>query len=140
MFNKKLLNCIIALTGILIFIFGFYLMNNDVNKGGLTGTLVGIGSGLFGVGLANIFTLFYIQKNPEKAKWKEIQVNDERNKILKYKTGSTVCTVNWYIICVLMVIASILEAPIWIRFSLVGIIVLDAILYIIIFNIYNKNI
>lgn len=140
MFNKKLLNCIIALTGILIFIFGFYLMNNDVNKGGLTGILVGIGSGLFGVGLANIFTLFYIQKNPEKAKWKEIQVNDERNKILKYKTGSTIYTINWYIICVLMVIASILEAPIWIRFSLVGIIVLDAILYIIIFNIYNKNI
>lgn len=139
MFNKKLLNCIIALTGILIFIFGFYLMNNDVNKG-LTGTLFGIGSGLFGVGLANIFTLFYSQKNPEKAKWKEIQVNDERNKILKYKTGSTICTVNLYIICALMVISSILEAPIWIKFSLIGIIVLDAILYIIIFNIYNKNI
>lgn len=136
MFNKKLLNYIIALIGIFICIFGFCF---DFNKN-LTGILLGLGSGSFGVGLANIFTLFYNQKNPEKAEWKKIQVNDERNKILKYKTGSTICTVNWYIICVLMVIASILEAPIWVIFSFIGILILDAVLYIIIFNIYNKRI
>lgn len=123
--------------GILLVSVGFYLMRKNVSST-YTGLLFGLGSGLFGVSVANIFAYFQRKKKPELWKKVEVEKNDERNKLLHCKTGATLHRINIYINCLLMLIFSVFGLPLWAVLSLVGVQLLNGILYILIFNKNNK--
>lgn len=137
--NKKIrLNYAILLIAILLIALGFYSINKNTFRD-FTGLIFGVGSGLLGVSASNIFSAFYYKQRPQMEKLKNIEVNDERNKFLRYKTGYQIYKINTYIICVIAILASVLKLPLWIVLSLSGLLLVDLILYILIFNKNNKS-
>lgn len=80
---KKAGNYLVTVLGILLAGGGLYLIKEMGNQEGMMAALpylmVGLGCGLFGNGLGNIFNRLAFQKNPRLAKKKEIEETDERN-------------------------------------------------------------
>lgn len=80
---KKYLHYISVLAGILLLGTGFYLMKTVIDPSGILITLpyvcIGIGSGCFGGGMAEIIQKRAIKNSPEIAKKMKIDRLDERN-------------------------------------------------------------
>ena len=130
--SKKVINYVMSIVGIIVTLLGMYLwfVYNFTDSG----LILGLGTGLLGGGIAGIFSNWYERKNPEQKRLKDIEVNDERNKLIHYKTGSRMYNISLYETCVIMLILSAFKAPTWIIFLLVGIVIVNAILYVLIFN------
>lgn len=139
MIRKNKLNCFVLLIGSSLIIFGIYLISKNILNSYI-GVIFGVGSGMAGVGILNILSNWWCKKNPKIEKLKNIELNDERNKFLHYKTGSEIYKINTYILSVIIVIVAILKSPFWIVLSLTGLLLTDFILYILIFNKNNKSI
>lgn len=121
------------LMGLLTTLVGVYLMiKNPLFI--YAGFILGIGAALFGISFANIFENWYAKKNPELAKEKNIAMNDERNKLIKYKTESQIYTIDTYALVIIMIASVGLGAPSWFILLLAGIMVSNIILYVLLFN------
>lgn len=137
MFKKNWINFILGFAGLVLVIYGFYLTKTAPKE--LTGIMFGIGSSLFVAGLAGIIANIYNKHNPEAAKWKNIQVNDERNKFLRYKSNSMVRNINQWLLFALAMITIVVKLPLWMTLSLVGINLINSILYVYFFNKFSKE-
>ena len=138
MLKYKKSNLLLFFLGIIFMVLGAI----GIYKGILeryAGLLCGIGAGTFGVTLANIFSDLLYKKNPEMKKLKEIEINDERNKFLHYKTGNTIRIINTYLMCVCAIIIAASEFPVWIKLLLPAILFINTILYPLVFNKNNKS-
>lgn len=51
----------------------------------VNGICLGIGMGLIGMSIANLWMKRYEKKNPDIAKQNKVEFNDERNKLIRYK-------------------------------------------------------
>lgn len=82
---------IYTLIGFTVLAAGAILLKStrDVQVQGIMLTLpyifIGIGSGIFGQNLGTIFTIHAMKEDPQVAKQKEIEVNDERNTAIRNK-------------------------------------------------------
>ncbi len=133
MFNKRKMSYAGMLMGLLTTLVGVYLMiKNPLFI--YAGFILGIGAALFGISFANIFENWYAKKNPELAKEKNIAMNDERNKLIKYKTESQIYTIDTYALVIIMIASVGLGAPSWFILLLAGIMVSNIILYVLLFN------
>ena len=133
MFNKRKMSYAGMLMGLLTTLVGVYLMiKNPLFI--YAGFILGIGAALFGISFANIFENWYAKKNPELAKEKNIAMNDERNKLIKYKTESQIYTIDTYALVIIMIASVGLGAPSWFILLLAGIMVSNVILYVLLFN------
>jgi len=137
MIKKNWFNLILIFTGLALVLYSFYLTNTIPRE--QIGVMSGIGSGLFAVGLACIIANIYNKHNPKAAKWKNIQVNDERNTFLRYKSNNMVQSVNQWLLFALAMITILAKLPLWLTLSLVAINLIDWFLYIFFFNKYNKE-
>ena len=72
--------------------------------------------------------------------WKKvnIEMNDERNKFLYYKTRSTIYGINIYIISFLVIVGLLTNLPIWAPLFLAGLQLFNMVLYVWLFNKNNK--
>lgn len=81
--KKHGLQIALGIFGLVLLAVGLYLVKTITNPRGILLTLpyvfVGIGSGLFGQGLAGVIERSVYKKHPDQQKLKEIEVNDERN-------------------------------------------------------------
>lgn len=81
--KKYTLQTVLGILGVALFALGLYLVKTSHATEGLLLTLpyvcIGIGSGLFGQGVATVIERGVLKKHPELIKQKEIEVNDERN-------------------------------------------------------------
>jgi len=75
---------ILGILGLALLALGLYLVKTTNATEGILLTLpyvfVGIGSGLFGQGVAGVIERYVYKKHPDMQKQKEIEVNDERNR------------------------------------------------------------
>ena len=133
MFNKRKMSYAGMLMGLLITLVGVYLMIKNPFFA-YTGLILGIGVALFGISFANIFENWYAKKNPGLVKEKNIAMNDERNKLIKYKTESQIYTIDTYALVIIMIASVGLGAPSWFILLLAGIMVSNVILYVLLFN------
>ncbi|MDR2074435.1 MAG: hypothetical protein LBP36_03665 [Oscillospiraceae bacterium] len=136
MFKKNWFNFILFFSGLIIVVLGFYFA--EIIPKEQTGVMFGIGSSLFGVGLALTISNIYNKRHPEVATWKNIQVNDERNKLLRYKANNMVKNINQWMLFALAIITIVAKLPLWLTLSLVGINLIDSFLQIYLTNKYNK--
>ena len=96
--NKTIEQSIIYITiGIIIVLLGIFVSIKSTIQN-FNGILVGIGSGIFGGGVASMLEYFQKRKSTEEWKKVNIEMNDERKKFLYYKTRSTIFGINIYII------------------------------------------
>ena len=82
--KKHTLQTALGILGLLLFAAGLYLVKTVADPQGIMLTLpyvcIGIGSGLFGQGVAGVIERYVYKKYPKQQKQKEIEVNDERNR------------------------------------------------------------
>ncbi len=74
----------LGILGLVLLAAGLTLVKTIADPKGILLTLpyvcVGIGSGLFGQGVAGVIERYVYKKHPDMQKQKEIEVNDERNR------------------------------------------------------------
>ena len=82
--KKHVLQTALGILGLVFLAVGLYLVKTIADPKGILLTLpyvfVGIGSGLFGQGVAGVIERYVYKKHPDMQKQKEIEVNDERNR------------------------------------------------------------
>lgn len=82
--KKHGLQTALGVLGLVLLGLGLYLVKTTNATEGILLTLpyvfVGIGSGLFGQGVAGLIERYVYKKHPDMKKQKEIEVNDERNR------------------------------------------------------------
>ncbi len=80
---KKTKNFLITAGGVLLFVLGFVFMRFFVKPLWVGNTLpylcIGIGCGMFGYGLGEMIENNMMKKNPQIARQKRIEMEDERN-------------------------------------------------------------
>lgn len=132
--NKKTkLIPIPQIVGSLLFALGIYFMTKNIAPN-YSGALLGIGCGLFARGMSSTFERWYYKKHPELKKAKNIETNDERNKLCSYKAYAAVYKTNCYILSAIAITVAILGLPLWLVLALAGLLILDQVVYVIVFN------
>lgn len=136
--NKTIVQPIIYIViGITIILLGIFLPIKSAMQN-YSGILLGIGSGIFGGGIANMLEYFQKRKNSDAWKKVDIERNDERNKFLHYKIRSTIYGINIYIISFLVIVGLLTNLPIWAPLFLAGLQLFNMVLYVWLFNKNNK--
>ena len=104
---KKLSKSYIFYIGIIIFAVGLLLKilipASDGALHSLPFVLSGFGSGIIGVGVANILRKRTLDNDPQKAKQYEINENDERNIRIREKAGYA----TWYTTLLMLSVISL---------------------------------
>ena len=137
--NKTIEQSIIYITiGIIIVLLGIFVSIKSTIQN-FNGILVGIGSGIFGGGVASMLEYFQKRKSTEEWKKVNIEMNDERNKFLYYKTRSTIYGINIYIISSLVILGLLMNLPVWAPLSLAGLQLFNIVIYVWIFNKNNET-
>ena len=103
---KKGRNIWMSIAGILCAGVGFYLIKSLDIPGGVLKALpylfIGIGCGMFGHGIGNLFGGWAMDKNPELARQEEINQKDERNIMLGNMAKAKGYTVMTYVFAALL--------------------------------------
>ncbi len=138
--NKKPLYILVITLGAALIIAGVLI---NVFKGdelkNLVGLLLGIGAVIVSLTLASVLEYRFRKKYPDIQRKKDIEVNDERNTIIREKSWARVNTIFiWLLFAVIMVFIA-LDVELYITLVLSCLIVVNGILYAFIFNYYNKR-
>jgi len=135
---KKTYPYVIALVLGLIMVALSFLFFNEEQKV-LSGILVGVGAGLFGMGTANLIMKRYEKKNPSVARQSQIELSDERNVMIRAKArAASANIVQWFIIALAYVMI-IIDAPLWATLCAVGVYMLYHILSFVYMSRYQKQ-
>lgn len=136
--NKKLkiigISCLITIGTalILISLLSDYADNNS-------GAMMGIGAGLIGASVAQLLSVIVYSKDPAKLKTKTIEVNDERNIIIKQRAKAATYKIYTYILSVVLLSLVFLNLDsIWL-FAAVSLFVIRFIIEILFISKYMKE-
>lgn len=118
MLKKKSFYVITLIIGIVL-LFSSSIFEGEQLKS-ISGILVGIGAGLFGMSIANLWMKRFEEKNPDIMKENEIEFKDERNTIIRYKAKAKAGDIiQWFIMAIAYVLIAI-DAPLWVILITVG--------------------
>ena len=136
---KKGVNFSILICGIVMFI-GNFLINNEIfSKLSLTISII-----LLMILAIKLLVNKFIDLDPIYKKTKEIDLNDERNVVIKDKSSSKTIVTMQFILIIILIICSFMElnsnlSPI-IGDTLFAVLILQTILFIIFNNYYKRKI
>lgn len=136
--TKQLLYILGIIAGIALVIIGIFF--KDAELKGLMGVCVGVGAGLIGMFVSNLITLRIETKHPEAFIQKNIEVNDERNTIIRNKAKAKANNIIMLAIMPILTLVFILvDTELYVTLTMVGLILLNPILYLVYSNYYNKR-
>jgi hypothetical protein len=136
--TKQLLYILGIAAGIALVIAGIFF--KDAELKGLMGVCVGVGAGLIGMFIANLVTLRIEQKHPEAFIKKNIDVNDERNTVIRDKAGAKSNSIIMLAIMPILTLVFILvDTELYVILTMAGLILLNIALYIGYANYYNNR-
>ncbi len=143
MLNKKKHLIGVTLTGVILLIVGLsasiFLDKRELISR-LFGLIFALGCGLIGGGIGGFCQIKRIEKIPGKFKQMEIEYNDERNTLIRYKANAKAGDIsNWFVILIAY-ICIIMDYSTWLVFLLLGVFLMKYILWILLINKYNKEI
>lgn len=78
-----------------------------------TGLAVGIGTWMFGFGIAKFLVGYWEEKRPEALRANEIEAKDERNRMIRERAGAVSGSVLQWAVLAVAWVAILLEAPVW---------------------------
>lgn len=139
MLRKKSFYVITLLVGVSLLGAAFvFRMFPDYPKS-VGGVCIGIGAGLFGMSVSNLFMKHLEKTDPKIAKQNEIEYADERNTMIrnmaKAKAGDTI---QWFIMGIAY-ITILTGTPLWVTLIIVGVFLLRYILELYFTGIYQKK-
>ena len=136
--SKQFLYILGIIAGIALVIAGIFL--KDAQLKGLMGVCLGVGAGLIGMFTANLITLRIESKHPKAFIKKNIEVNDERNIIVKDKAGAKANSIiMMMIVPIITLVFVLINVELYVTLTMVGLILLNVGLYIGYFNYYNNR-
>lgn len=136
--TKQLLYITGIIAGIALVIAGIFFKDAEIK--GLMGVCVGVGAGLIGMFVANLITLSIETKHPKAFVQKKIEEQDERNRMIWDKTRAKANTIIMMAIMPILTLVFVLvDAELYVILAMVGLILLNAGLYIGYFNHYNNR-
>ena len=113
-------------TGMMLFGAGLAalsLLLGDRVENAVGGMLMGVGSGLFAMGLANLLRLHRAEKNPRQMKQEEIEANDERNVAIRRRAE----VLQWSVMAAAWISIGF-GAPLWVTLTAVGVFIAKSVL------------
>lgn len=121
----------------LIAIGGFFLTEENVKKE--SGILIGIGAGVFGAAVANLWMLHFYETHPQKKKQVEIDETDERNQLIRDKAKAKGLAGIRFLMLPLVVATFVVDIPLWVSLSLIGTVIASCVVEGYFLLKYNKE-
>ena len=123
----------ITISVIMIILSQFVELNSH------SGILLGTGAGVIGASIAKLYTINLEKKNPDMIKENEIELQDERNVLIRQRAKAKSADITQWLIMVIAYLEIFVNAPLWIILLTVGIFVLYNIIQIYYVNKFNKE-
>ncbi|GMQ57744.1 hypothetical protein AN1V17_21390 [Vallitalea sediminicola] len=137
MLKKKLFYIVTLILGIILIGVSFFFKGEELKS--ISGMCMGIGSGLFGMSVANIFMKNLEQKNPEKMKLNEIEFKDERNTMIRYRAKAKAGDISQWFIMGIAYLTIIINAPLWVTLATVCVFLLYNVIGVYLMAKYQKE-
>jgi hypothetical protein len=136
--TKQLIYILAIIAGLALVIAGLFF--KDAELKGLMGVCVGVGAGLIGMFTANLINLQIESKHPKAFVKKKIEEKDERNRMIWDKTRAITNNIIMIAIMpILTLVFVLIDTEMYVILTMVGLILLNAGLYIGYFNYYNNR-
>ena len=120
---KKIKNYIVSLAGLAILGAGLFLIKAVSEPEGILKTLpflcIGIGCGIFGYGVSNVFTQLAVRNRPDMAEQMEINAQDERNVAIGSRAKAKGFDMMTYVFGALMLAFALMNASVGILIPMV---------------------
>ncbi|GIP22278.1 hypothetical protein [Paenibacillus sp. J22TS3] len=111
---------IAALIGGICCIAASLLLRNEAAKA-VSGLLIGVGAGLVGMSVAQIYMNRFESKHPEYAERTEIELKDERNTLIRYRAKAKAGDITHWLIMGIAYLTIIISAPLWVTLVVVAV-------------------
>jgi hypothetical protein len=136
--NKQYLYVLGIIAGIALVIAGAFFKDAEIK--GLMGICIGVGAGLIGMFVANLIILRIETKHPQAFVQKKIEEKDERNRMIWDKTRAKANTIIMMAVMpILTLVFVLIDAELYVILAMVGLILLNAGLYIGYSKYYNNR-
>lgn len=134
---KKVSVCIIALIlGVLLIAANFIFREENMKS--VSGIFIGIGASLIGLGVGGLFTKNFEKRNPEIFTQKEIEVNDERNTMIRNRAKAKAADIIQWFIMGIAYVTILISTPLWVTLAVVLVFLLYNILCVYFMGKYQK--
>lgn len=136
--GKKALYFALVIVGLCLVAAALILRRADIPDN-VGGALMGSGSGLAAMGLAQLLTLRAERKDPVQARKKEIEVHDERNVAIRRRAKAlSGDTLQWAVLAAAWVSIGF-GAPLWVTLAAVVVFVLKSALEVYLIVRYQRE-
>lgn len=140
--NKKyqaIVYTFLIVTGIILFTVGFTILSPE-EYSRISGVFIGIGIGLAVMSFSLLLTSILNSRLPDDIKKiKEIEVNDERNALIREKAGYKTCIAMSYVLCIFIIAIGLIGADLEIILMAIAVLAIQFILIIYYSNKYSKT-
>ncbi len=137
MLKKTSIYIIMLVVGICLLASGIFFQ--ELVQKSVQGVLLGLGAGLIGMNIANLYAKHIDKKNPQMAKRKEIEIKDERNTIIRNQAKAKAADITQWFVIGIAFITVLLNAPLWLTLVIVMVFLLYYILGIYYTSKYQKE-
>ena len=115
------------------------ILSQFVELNSHSGILLGTGAGVIGASIAKLYSINLEKKNPDMIKENEIELQDERNVLIRQRAKAKSADITQWLIMIIAYLEIFVNAPLWIILLTVGIFVLYNIIQIYYINKFNKE-
>ena len=115
------------------------ILSQFVELNSHSGILLGTGAGVIGASIAKLYFISLEKKNPDMIKENEIELQDERNVLIRQSAKDKSADITQWLIMIIAYLEIFVNAPLWIILLTVGIFVLYNIIQIYYINKFNKE-
>ena len=115
------------------------ILSQFVELNSHSGILLGTGAGVIGASIAKLYSINLEKKNPDIVKKNEIELQDERNVIIRQRAKAKSADITQWLIMIIAYLEIFVNAPLWITLLTVGIFVLYNIIQIYYINKFNNE-
>ena len=115
------------------------ILSQFVELNSHSGILLGTGAGVIGASIAKLYFISLEKKNPDMIKENEIELQDERNVLIRQRAKAKSADITQWLIMLIAYLEIFVNAPLWIILLTVGIFVLYNIIQIYYINKFNKE-
>jgi purine-cytosine permease-like protein len=103
------------------------------------GVCIGVGGGLFGMSISNLYMKRLEDKKPDIRKQKEIELSDERNTIIRNKAKAKAGDITQWFIMGIAYVTILINASMWVTLVVIGVFSLKCTLEAYFMNKYQKE-